>query len=342
MLPPLNSATSQASKFDSSQKAAAILVAMGKPAASRLLKFFKQEELKALLEAARKLRTIPQHELELIVSEFEDEFTEGAGLLDSGDQMDTILNESLPPEEFDALVGRNRPGRIEEPPSVWPKLEQLDPPKLASVLAKEHPQSIAYVFSSLSPRQSALALREFERPLRSEIFKRMLTMSPVKPAMRTMLERQLQARVSGEQFARNSSEGETRVASVLREFDKDEMEEVMDDLERSGLRNLDAVRAKLFTFEDILELSKKALVRLFDDLSSEVVVLALRNADPAIVEAVLSSLSARSRRMIESELSMAADVTDDEIQGARRTISSAALDLAAAGQLELPSRDLAA
>ena len=49
------------------------------------------------------------------------------------------------------------------------------------------------------------------------------------------------------------------------------MEEVMGDLEKSGLRNLDAVRAKLFTFEDILALSKKALVRLFDDLSSEVV-----------------------------------------------------------------------
>ena len=42
------------------QKAAAILVAMGKPSASRLLKFFKQEELKSLIESARLLRTIPQ------------------------------------------------------------------------------------------------------------------------------------------------------------------------------------------------------------------------------------------------------------------------------------------
>ena len=46
------------------QKAAAILVAMGKPSASRLLKFFKQEELKALIEGARLLRTIPQNDLE--------------------------------------------------------------------------------------------------------------------------------------------------------------------------------------------------------------------------------------------------------------------------------------
>ncbi|RWD97018.1 MAG: flagellar motor switch protein FliG, partial [Mesorhizobium sp.] len=45
------------------QKAAAILVAMGKPSASRLLKFFKQEELKALIEGARLLRTIPQADL---------------------------------------------------------------------------------------------------------------------------------------------------------------------------------------------------------------------------------------------------------------------------------------
>ena len=55
------------------------------------------------------------------------------------------------------------------------------------MLAKEHPQSIAYVMSNLSPRQSALTLREFERPLRSEIVKRMLSMTQVKPAMRTLL-----------------------------------------------------------------------------------------------------------------------------------------------------------
>ena len=90
---------------------------MGKPSASRLLKFFKQEELKALIEGARLLRTIPQSDLERIVAEFEAEFTEGAGLLDSADKMDTILNESLSPEEMNAIMGdgtargRRRKGR---------------------------------------------------------------------------------------------------------------------------------------------------------------------------------------------------------------------------------------
>ena len=67
---------STAANMTRTQKAAAILVAMGKPSASKLLRFFKQEELKALIEGARLLRTIDQADLEKIVAEFEAEFTE--------------------------------------------------------------------------------------------------------------------------------------------------------------------------------------------------------------------------------------------------------------------------
>ena len=59
-----------------------------------------------------------------IVAEFEAEFTEGAGLLDSADRMETILNESLSPEEMSAhdgrreARGRHRKGRRRSGP-IW-------------------------------------------------------------------------------------------------------------------------------------------------------------------------------------------------------------------------------
>lgn len=140
------------------QKAAAILVAMGKPSASRLLKFFKQEELKALIEAARLLRTIPQSDLERIVAEFEAEFTEGAGLLDSADKMDTIL-ESLSPEEVSAIMnGQQVEAAPEGPPPIWPELEKLEPSRLGRFLAGEHPQTSAMVLSKLAPQATASVL----------------------------------------------------------------------------------------------------------------------------------------------------------------------------------------
>src|SRR5215468_10834414 len=99
---------------------------MGKLSASRLLKFFKQEELRSLVEAARMLRTIPQSDLERIVAEFEAEFTEGAGLLDSADTMERMLNESLSPEEKNALMGVEKEAVTDALPPIWPDVEKLD------------------------------------------------------------------------------------------------------------------------------------------------------------------------------------------------------------------------
>src|SRR5690554_6106456 len=126
------------------QKAAAILVAMGKPSAGKLLKFFKQDELKSLVEAARQLQTIPQSQLEKIVGEFEAEFTEGAGLLDSNDTMTSIINETLTPEEVETLMGTGAsqiPAETQLP--IWPKLDQIAPERLIAVVETEHPQTIA-------------------------------------------------------------------------------------------------------------------------------------------------------------------------------------------------------
>ena len=77
------------------EKAAAVLLAMGKSVAGKLLKFFTQSELQAIIAAAQSLRAIPPHELEALVNEFEDLFTEGAGLMDNAKAMESILEEGL-------------------------------------------------------------------------------------------------------------------------------------------------------------------------------------------------------------------------------------------------------
>jgi flagellar motor switch protein FliG len=320
------------------QKAAAILVAMGKPSASRLLKFFKQEELRALVEAARMLRTIPQGELEKIVAEFEAEFAEGAGLLDSGDTMQSMLNESLSQEEMDALMGVEKAeAEIDQPEPVWPQVEKLDPGRLGAFLAGEHPQTAAVVLAKLAPQAAANVLLTLEKPVRGEIIKRMMTMSNVPEAAVKIVEDQIRARVLVESNAKDTSAGQARVANVLNELDKEKLDEVMQDLEASGAADLDAIRSRLFAFEDIVLLTQKARVTLFDGISSEVVTLALREAPQPMLEAVLSAIGARSRRMIEAELATESNASAEDIARARKSIASTAIRLAGEGAFELPS-----
>ncbi len=336
--------TTQALTLTRPQKAAAILVAMGKPSAGRLLKFFKQEELKSLIEAARLLRTIPQADLERIVAEFESEFTEGAGLLDSADKMDTILNESLSPEEVNAIMnGRQQEDAPAGPPPIWPELERLEPARLGSFLSGEHAQTSAMVLSKLAPRAAAGVLLTLDKPLRSEIIKRMVTMASVPDTAEKIIAGQIRQRVLAEESVKDTSAGQARVASLLNELDKSQLDEMMKDLEEAGTPDLEAVRARIFSFEDIPLLPQKARVLIFDGLSSEVVTLALRGAAPELTESVLSAIGARSRRMIESELSQAGDtIAAADIAQARKTVSAVTIRLSQEGAFELPSIQRAA
>lgn len=323
------------------QKAAAILVAMGKPSASRLLKFFKQEELKALIEGARLLRTIPQSDLERIVAEFEAEFTEGAGLLDSAEEMDTILNESLSPEQMSAIMDGKPKVAPVAPTPVWPDLETIDPSRLGAFLSGEHAQTSAMVLSKLSPEAAAKVLLTLEKPLRNAVIGRMVTTSTFSDTATRMVENQLRSKVLTETSAKDNSAGQVRVASLLNEMDKSQLDEIMLDLEMSGTPDLAAIKARLFSFEDILLLTQKARVALFDGLSSELVTLALRGAPPEMVEAVLSSIGARSRRMIEAELGQSPDIQPAEIAQARKTVVSTAIGMSREGAFELPSTQTA-
>lgn len=325
------------------QKAAAILVAMGKPSASRLLKFFKQEELKSLIEAARMLRTIPQADLERIVAEFEAEFAEGAGLLDSADKMDTILNETLSPEEVNAIMGGPRAAAAEPEKPVWEELEKLEPARLGRFLAGEHAQTAALVLSKLAPQAAANVLLTLEKAQRAEIVKRMVSITSVPESASRMVEAHLRSRVLAETATKDVSAGQARVASMLNEMDKSQLDEVIQDLEASGVSNLADIKAQLFAFEDVPLLPQKARVLVFDGLSTELVTLALRGASAVLAESVLSAVGARARRMIESELGQGGDdIQAADVLRARRTVASTVIRLSRQGAFELPQAQSAA
>jgi flagellar motor switch protein FliG len=330
-------------ELTSAQKAAAILVAIGKPAAGRLLKFFKQDELKALIEGARKLKTIPQQELEKIVAEFEDEFAEGAGLLDSADTMDTLLNETLSTDEMDALLGRQHSAVVFEEVPPWEVIEAAEAEEVAAFLSGEHPQTAAYVVSNLSSGGAAKMLLLLSKEQRGEVVKRMMSLATISPTAKSMIEDRLRARFMQTSSSKASKGGQAKVVGVLNELDKTDLDAVMAELAAAGAGDLEAIRSQLFSFEDIVSLTQKARVTLFDGIDSDLVTNALRNCDPVLTEAILSAIGARTRRMIEAELTQGSDlVSAQDITKARREIASRAIRMASEGSFALPSAQAAA
>lgn len=320
------------------QRAAAVLVAMGKSRASQLLKFFKSEELRVMIDAAHTLKNIPQPDLEELVKEFETEFTVGVGLMDSADAMDKILSEALTDEEMYALTGMTaEPIEPEPDETVWDLLPKVDMDELNAFFSGESPQLCAVVLSRLDSRTAAGIIERLDPELRKATVARLLSSKPVPETVIKTIEKRLdEAFHLTEDTARGGAgEGVNRLAEILNEMKKDVSDDLLDQLAPViGVKKVDGVKSRIFRFEDIPTLSQQSRTLLCDGLSSEVLTLALRGTGEDLKETILSSISQRTRRMIESELG-AGGAKPADIEQARKSIAALALRMASEGKIEL-------
>lgn len=320
------------------EKAAAVLLSMGKGVASKLLKFFTQHELQVIIRAAQNLRSIPPHELIELTNEFEDLFTEGAGLMDNAKAMETILEEGLTPDEVDNLLGRRATFQGLEAASVWDQLGEADPLFVANFLEKEHPQTAAYVLSMVPSSFGAKVLMELSEERRADVINRTVNLKQVSPKAAEIIENRVIELMRAMDAEKNAT-GTVKVAELMNELEKEQVEQLLGALESLSKEAAEKVRPRIFLFEDLLTMPQRSRVTLFNDISADVITMALRGSPMDIREAVLSAIGARQRRMIESDLgSGTTGINPRDIAVARRSIAQEAIRLANNNQIELKEK----
>ena len=319
------------------QKAAAILVAIGRPSASRLLKHFNAEDLRKLAGHARTLEPISPLDFEHLVKQFEDSFAEGAPVSEAAQRFEGLLREALPQDEADAVFEeRVQPQLVQE--SVWVQLAKLPVESLQAYLADQHPQIIAYIVSKLPSDLAARMFVGLPPQLRSAVVQRSLHIGNVAPAAADLLEDVLRRDLLGRSDAGPVKAHHGQIANIFNQLDRQEMEELMSSLKDLSQDDIARIKAKLFNFEDVERLSQRARLLLFDEVQTEQIATALRGADASLQEMVLSSLSTRGRRMVESELAAEqGNITSQNIADARRAIARIAIDLSERGIITLDS-----
>ena len=321
------------------QKAAAILVAIGRPAAARLLKHFNAEDLRKLAGHARTLEPISPLDFKQLVKQFEDSFAEGAPVSEAAQRFEGLLREALPQDEVDAVLeDRVQPQLVQE--SVWVQLGRLPVESLQAYLADQHPQIIAYIVSKLPSDLAARLFVILPPQLRNAVVQRSLHIGNVAPAAVELLEDVLRRDLLGRSDSGPVKAHHGQIANIFNQLDRSEMEELMASLEDLNRDDLNRIKAKLFTFEDIERLSQRARLLLFDEVQTEQIAIALRGADAKLQELVLSSLSTRGRRMVETELGAEqGNVTAQNIADARRAIARIAIDLSERGIITLDASE---
>jgi flagellar motor switch protein FliG len=323
--------------LSNAEKAAAVLLAMGTGVAGKLLKYFTQAELQTIVASAQSLRAIPPDELISLVNEFEDLFTEGTGLMDNAMAIERILDEGLTPEEVDGLLGRRTAFQAYED-SNWDRLQDADPVFICKHLSKEHPQTIAYILSNLPSSFGAKILMELPETLRADIMKRAVNLKTVNPQAALIIEKRISQLVEEIEAEKNST-GPIKVADLMNQLEKPQVDTLLNSLEQVSQEAAQKVRPKIFLFEDLMVMPQRSRVILLNDIAADILTMALKGSSNEMRESVLSCMSPRQRRMIESDLSVGGPINPREVAVARRAVSQEAIRLANSGQIELKEKE---
>ncbi len=312
-------------------KAAIILLALGGSLGSRLLKEFEPGEIRKFANSAAALNEIDPTFLGNLVDEFSFEMNKPA-LLRGGDQQTrNFLAEALPADQINKILG------AEDVPfsPVWQNFAAGSENTLVPYLLDEHPQTITFILTKLDIDLSAKIVSLLPRELRDPVTRRLLKMQSVEAEPNKLVQLCLQADLLTQADTGLEKEGRARMATLLNKMDKEQIEMILEGLKAARPGEAAALRKLLFSFEDIVKLDQKYRLILFDKVQTEQVMLALRGAEAEIKEIILSSLGARARRMIESELNDAATEVTKEVIAARRAIAETALRLASSGEISI-------
>jgi flagellar motor switch protein FliG len=328
---PIPAPTAQR-KLTGTEKAAALLLAVGKDNASKILAQLDDEEIRTIARSASDLGAVSQSTLDAIAEEFVIKVTIDGGLRGSSEHVEKLLGEIMPQQQVRQIMADVR-ARMNE--AVWPRLVELPAHLLAQFLNKEHPQIITYVLSKVSASLSAEVVAAFPSYLRNEVMRRMLTNKLVTQQSLRLLEQVLRDELLLKVAKTTGQDTHERVAKIVNKLSKREMEEVLDSIGASRPKAAETVRGLLFTFDDIRKLPPRTRIALFESIEADRLVPALNRADDEMKEFILSSVPSRTRRVIEQDLAAAPPMTEKEIERARREIADFALQLADQGAISL-------
>jgi flagellar motor switch protein FliG len=326
--------TSKRNALTGPEKVGVLLLALGKAKAGQLLRRLDPDDLRLLTRSSSRLRPISADEVEALIEEFAESFTGGLNFAGTAEEVKSLLADVMTADEI-AQYMRTHPT---EGQPVWDRLVPLRDNALQTLVLKEHPQTVAVILSRMDSNVGARLLRTLEPEFRHSLLRRMLGLKGVADSAMSVIENGLNDDLLATMLATPNPETRKTIAGILNKLDGSQTNEILKSIAATRPEDANELKSMLFSFADIATLKPRARALILEKVPTEQVVIALNGAEPELQEAVLSTLTARVRRMVEAELEAAPPGRTRDIEEARRAIVATVLNLMARGEITLEDR----
>lgn len=336
-VPQIDNLQMRETRLRGSEKAAALMLVMGKDIATQMAEFFSPEELQKIYEAAVELPDLGFDEINALSSEFKGSFFNST-LFPSEESVNDLFSEFSP----DLKSAKNSTAKKSKPKDGQPNQETSDEDAGLEIIRQffetESAQFSAYMLGKLDPQIASKVLEDLERENRNKILGCFLQRREISPAVEQTFSRRLQSILT-------TTEGETEerkeieiAAMFINQISADSADDMLSYIGDQDALVAANIKKRLFRFENVILLAKDERVLLFDAFQSDEISALLNGAADDLKESVLDVLSQRNRRVVEADLTRG-NASPEASAEARQKVVRLAVELAKDGKLVLPEKD---
>jgi flagellar motor switch protein FliG len=317
------------------RKAAAVLLGLGSDLAASVFKLLDEQEVRKVALGARELKRAPQNAVpDALRSLIEGMDRVGSEVGAGDDLLREMATQALGADAvrraFDGVIPPPQPDEVLGP------ISEADPEALAMVLAREQPQTTALVLSAIDADRAAAALDKLPAAMRPQVIRRMATIESVAPEVLKevgyALALELRAVVAG---GMRKVDGKAAALELLRRTPTAQQTEVVAEIEKDDPELAATLKGKLFTFDDLNNVSDRDLQALLRDVDGKVLTAALKGAAPQLREKFMRNMSQRAAQLLADDLLALGAVRLSAVEEAQSEIAKVALDLASQGRLTI-------
>lgn len=321
-------------KLSRVDKAAVLLLSLGETDAAQVLRHMGPKEVQRVGVAMAQMRNVHREQVEQVMSEFVeivgDQTSLGVG---SDSYIRKMLTSALGEDKANGLIDRILLGGNT---SGLDSLKWMEPRAVADVIRYEHPQIQAIVVAYLDPDQAGEVLGHFDHKVRLDIILRVSSLNTVQPAALKELNTILEKQFSGNSNAsRITLGGIKRAADIMNFLDSSVEGQLMDSIREIDDTLSGQIEDLMFVFNNLSDVDDRGIQALLREVSSDVLVLALKGSDDGVKEKIFKNMSKRASELLRDDLEAKGPVRVSDVETAQKEILTIARRMAEAGEIVL-------
>lgn len=325
---------SKVSTLSKVDQAAILLMSLGEQDAAEVLKHMGPKEVQRIGAAMSSLTNVQQRDVQDVMQSFLEEARTLTGLgMGADNYIRNMLVTALGEDKANSLVDRILLGGNT---TGLDTLKWMEARSVADIIRNEHPQIQAIVIAYLDADQSAEVLTHFSEKVRIDIMMRVASLDTVQPSALQELNDILEKQFSGKAGSQTKAMGGYKVAAeIMNNLEGSVEAELMDAIKEVDEDMGNQIQDLMFVFDNLKDVDDRGIQMLLREVSSEVLIVALKGADNDLQEKIFKNMSKRAAELLRDDLEVKGPVRVSEVEAAQKEILTIARRMADAGEIVL-------